>query len=92
MALDRSPGRTLETTHDDLSLPLDTRRPSVTTAMRYLESRRFVRTTRGNVEVTDRDGLFRFASPMYGIAEREYARLLGVDFRLNMPSYGKGTA
>lgn len=90
MALDRSPGRTLESTHDDLSLRLDTRRPSVTTAMCYLESRRFVRKTRGNVEVTDREGLVRFASPIYGIAEKEYARLLGTDFRLNMPSYGKG--
>lgn len=86
MALDRSPRRTLEVTHHDLSLRLWTRRPSVTAAMHHLETRRLVQTTRGKVEVTDRAGLVHIASGTYGMAEVGYERLLGLDFRLNVAS------
>lgn len=84
MTLDRSSSRILAITHQELSLPLWTTRPNVTAAMHRLEIRRLIHTMRGSVQVTDRDGLVRLASEIYGPAEDGYARLMGADFRLNL--------
>lgn len=86
MTLDRSSSLILAITHQELSLPLWTTRPNVTAAMHRLEIRRLIHTTRGSVQVTDRDGLVRLTSEIYGPAEDGYARLMGADFRLNLGS------
>jgi CRP-like cAMP-binding protein len=77
MCHDRVPGNELQLTHEFLAIMLAVRRPSVTTALHVLEGNRFIRSERGVIIVTDRQGLEDFASDAYGRPEAEYERLVG---------------
>ncbi|WP_375451791.1 Crp/Fnr family transcriptional regulator [uncultured Devosia sp.] len=82
MTHDRIIGDRLEVTHDLLSTMLACRRPGVTVTLHMLEGRGLIRSNRGHIIVLDRDGLEETANGSYGLAEAEYKRLLGHDFRL----------
>lgn len=76
MAHDRL-GDEIPLTHEYLALMLAVRRPSVTTALQTLESAGYIRGTRGNIHMLDRDGLESFAAAAYGRPEATYTRLIG---------------
>jgi CRP-like cAMP-binding protein len=77
MVQDRMPsGNELRLTHDYLAVMLGVRRPSVTEALHILEGERFIRSTRGQIEILSRNGLIQFAGELYGSAEREHSRLM----------------
>jgi CRP-like cAMP-binding protein len=75
MSQDRLGGTDLGVTHGALAELLAVRRPGVTLALHFLESRGLIKTTRSRIVVLDRDGLRRQADGSYGIAEAEHARL-----------------
>jgi CRP-like cAMP-binding protein len=81
MAHDRIDGDRLYTTHVTLSWLLGVRRPSVTEALHLLEGKGLIRSERNIIIVRDRKGRQEAAGRAYGLAEREYARLIGTDFR-----------
>ncbi len=70
-------GPRLPVVHSDISRALAVRRAGVTLAIHMLESEGAVRARRARIEVLDRNKLRRRAGPTYGIAEEEYARLIG---------------
>jgi ferritin-like metal-binding protein YciE/CRP-like cAMP-binding protein len=70
-------GPRLPVVHSDISRALAVRRAGVTLAIHMLESEGAVRARRARIEVLDRNKLRRRAGPTYGIAEDEYARLIG---------------
>jgi CRP-like cAMP-binding protein len=76
MAADRL-GPQVALTHDYLSLMLGTRRSGVTEGLHILEGEHLVRCTRGQITVTDREGLQVRAGKGYGVPEAEYERLIG---------------
>jgi hypothetical protein len=57
---------------------LGVRRAGVTVALQALEERGLIATKRGQVTVQDRAGLEGVAGDSYGVAEAEYARLIGL--------------
>ena len=69
-------GDNFHITHEFLSTMLAVRRPGVTQALQALEGDGLVRTSRGNVEILDRERLITVANGTYGHAELEYRRLL----------------
>jgi CRP-like cAMP-binding protein len=77
MSQDRLEGANLAVTHGTLAQLLAVRRPGVTLALHFLESKGLIKTTRSRIVVLDRDGLRRQANGSYGIPEAEYARLFG---------------
>ncbi len=77
MAHDRAIGDGLHLTHEFLALMLAVRRPSVTAALQVLEGEHLIRNTRGHIVVRNRPGLEELAGVSYGLAEREYERLVG---------------
>jgi CRP-like cAMP-binding protein len=77
MAHDRVDGNEIHLTHEFLALMLGVRRPGVTVALHILEGNGLVRSTRGMVEVLDREGLIELCDGIYGIPEAEYERLTG---------------
>jgi CRP-like cAMP-binding protein len=81
MVQDRLQTSIFQITHEFLSQMLCTRRPGVTIALHLLEGKGYILSTRGQVEIRDRDGVIEEASGSYGKAEAHYARLLGWDFR-----------
>jgi CRP-like cAMP-binding protein len=81
MAHDRMEGDRLDITHDFLSRILASRRPGVTVSLHILEGKKLIRSNRGHVIITDRQGLEQAARGSYGAAEAEYMRLFGQDFR-----------
>ncbi|AYD05212.1 Crp/Fnr family transcriptional regulator [Neorhizobium sp. NCHU2750] len=80
MARDRI-GHELPLTHDFLALMLGVRRPSVTDALHRLEGRHAIKAERGLVVIKDIEKLKELASPIYGIAEKEYERHIRPDWR-----------
>lgn len=72
-------GPLLPVIHADISRALAVRRAGVTLAIHMLESAGAVRARRAHIEVLDRAELLRRAGPTYGVAEEEYARLIGRD-------------
>ncbi|MBB3237356.1 Crp/Fnr family transcriptional regulator [Phyllobacterium endophyticum] len=78
MVHDRSSGHNLQLTHEFMSVMLGVRRPWVTETLHLLEGKGYIRSTRGNVSIHDRVGLVAEAGGFYGVAEREYEKLLGV--------------
>ena len=82
MTHDRINGDRLDVTHELLATMLACRRPGVTVTLHLLEGKGLLRSNRGHVIILDRDGLERAANGSYGLAENEYARLLGQDYRL----------
>ncbi len=77
MSQDRLGGTNLGVTHGALAQLLAVRRPGVTLALHFLESKGLIKTTRSRIAVLDRDGLRRQADGSYGIPEAEHARLFG---------------
>jgi CRP-like cAMP-binding protein len=77
MSQDRLGGANLGVTHGMLAQLLAVRRPGVTLALHFLESKGLIKTTRSRIMVLDRDGLRSKADGSYGIPEAEYARLFG---------------
>nr|CAD6437889.1 transcriptional regulator [Rhizobium sp. Q54] len=81
MGFDRVDWNTFKVTHDTLAWVVGARRSGVTNALHSLEAQELIRSTRGQPTVLDAQGLREAASESYGLAEREYARLIGEDFR-----------
>ena len=77
MVHDRSDHDDLRLTHEFLAIMLGVRRTGVTLAMHMLEGARMVKARRGVVTILDRSKLIEMAADGYGLAEAEYARLLG---------------
>lgn len=86
MVQDRLQTNVFQITHEFMAQMLCTRRPGVTVALHLLEGKGLISSTRGQVEIRDRDGLVEEAAGSYGKAEAHYARLLGWDFRGRLAS------
>lgn len=76
---DRTSGGNVCITHDFLSIMVGTRRPYITATLQSLEDRRLIRSKRGQITIVDRLGLIHLADGSYGIAEKEYKRLFGLN-------------
>jgi CRP-like cAMP-binding protein len=63
-------------THEFISMMLAVRRSGVTLAVQILEGKGLIRAGRATIEIIDRKGLIEGANGAYGLAEREYARLV----------------
>jgi CRP-like cAMP-binding protein len=74
---DRLDGDELPLTHEFLSIMLGVRRPTLTIATHVLEGAGMIRAKRGRIVVLDRAKLEAAAGDTYGVAEREYERLIG---------------
>src|SRR3954452_11433863 len=77
MTDDRLERDDLPLTHDFLAMMLGVQRPGVTLAMQALESNGLIRASYGRITVLDRAGLETLAKDAYGLAEAEYARVMG---------------
>src|SRR3954447_6064226 len=77
MTDDRVECEDLPLTHDFLSTMLGVQRPGVTMAVQALEASKLIRAKRGGITVLDRAGLEALAKDAYGLAEAEYARVMG---------------
>jgi CRP-like cAMP-binding protein len=75
MAHDRVDGDKLTLTHEFLAIMLGVRRPGVTIALKFLEVRGLIQTSRGVISIVDRKGLEESANGAYGTAEAELQRL-----------------
>lgn len=81
MCDDRVPSKTLELTHEFLSLMLGVRRAGITTDMHVLEGQHAVANRRGKIAIRDRAKLEEFAGTAYGDPEAEYEMLFGETLR-----------
>jgi CRP-like cAMP-binding protein len=70
-------GNSFHITHEFLAIMLAVRRSGVTVALQILEGHGLIRAGRGSIAILDRAGLIKSARGAYGLAEQEYARLLG---------------
>lgn len=70
-------GNDLGLTHEFLSIMLGVRRSGITDQLHLLEGIGAIRSTRGNIRILDRDKLEEIAGGSYGVAEKEYERLIG---------------
>ena len=77
MCHDRVQGDAFELTHEYMALMLGVRRAGVTVALHELEGRGYIRSTRGLVEIRDREAMEMSTDGFYGAPERAYDRLLG---------------
>jgi len=68
----------LSTTHEFLSLMLGVRRAGVTQTLQVLEDQGLISAKRGQITVVNRAKLEAVAGDSYGVAEAEYARLIGL--------------
>lgn len=78
MAHDRAATDEIGLTHEFLAMMLGVRRGGVTVALGGLADVGLIALIRGAVIVRDRAGLKHLAGDGYGLAESEYARLIGV--------------
>lgn len=77
MCHDRTEGDHIPITHEFIAQMLAVRRPSVTTALHVLEGNGLIRSERGFVTIRNRQALEDFGRDAYGLAEKEYERLIG---------------
>ena len=70
-------GDDLNVTHESIAVMLGVRRPGVTVALQTLESMGLIRGARARTRIVDRAGLEQLADGAYGVAEKEYRRLIG---------------
>jgi CRP-like cAMP-binding protein len=84
MAYDRGESESLPLTHEFLSVMLGVRRAGVTVALHNLEGEGLIRATRGVITLTDIEALVCYTDGLYGVAEREYERLLGAPLNASM--------
>ncbi|MFD1610728.1 Crp/Fnr family transcriptional regulator [Sphingomonas tabacisoli] len=80
MGHDRMPDDEVPLTHEYLSFMLAATRTTVTAALSTLADAGMVRTGRGSITILNRTGLERVAAHSYGLAEREYNRLISKTF------------
>jgi len=90
MVHDRVDGDRFCVTRQFLSMMIGVRRPSLTAALQVLETKRFIKSRRGEIFVKDRNGLIDLSQGTYGPAEAEYQRLTGIPLRKS-PSLAKNT-
>jgi CRP-like cAMP-binding protein len=74
MAQDRL-GAQLHLTHDFLGVMLAVRRAGVTTALTQFSNEGLIVTSRGHINVIERERILAIAGPFYGGPSAEYARL-----------------
>lgn len=74
--LDRIQGTELTMTHELIAMMLGMRREGVTQAALKLQQLGLIRYARGHIELLDRHGLEQRSCECYGVANREYRRLL----------------
>ena len=77
MAHDRIERDELTLTHEFLAVMLGVRRPGVTVALNLLEKSGLIRTERGIIFITDRQGLEEHSNGAYATQEAEFQRLFG---------------
>ena len=77
MCHDRIDGDDIAITHEFLALMLGVQRSGATLAVQILEGQHLIRARRGCITIRDRPALLALADGSYGIAEAEYARLIG---------------
>jgi len=75
MVGDRIAASDLPLTHELISIMLASRRAGVTTALGNLHGKGLIDLDRGNIHITDREGLVRVAGVYYGAPEAEYHRV-----------------
>jgi CRP-like cAMP-binding protein len=78
MVHDRVDTDSFYVTHEFLAMMLGVRRPGVTVALQILETKRFIKSQRGEIFMKDRQGLIDLSQGTYGPAETEYERLTGI--------------
>ena len=76
MVHDRAAGDELRLTHEFFLVMLDVRRAGVGVALHDLDSRGLISTTRKSILIKSRASLEVAADGLYGVAERELARLV----------------
>jgi CRP-like cAMP-binding protein len=76
MLHDRSASSNISVTHNFIAVMLAMHRPWVTETLHVLEGKQLIRSTRGNVQILDRAGLIAEAKGLYGMAEKEYERIM----------------
>lgn len=81
MCHDRVSEDTIGLTHEFMAMMLSVRRAGVTEAIHELVEASLVISTRGKIIISNRRGLEALAAGGYGLAEREYERLVGVPLR-----------
>jgi len=77
MADDRTPGNTINLTHEFLAVMLGSRRAGVTAALNHFQKRGILKMQRGVITIVDRNALEEAANGCYGAPEAEYRRLFG---------------
>jgi CRP-like cAMP-binding protein len=77
MCHDRVAGDELNLTHESIAIMLGVRRPGVTVALHGIEALGMIIGARGRTAIVDRAGLEQLAGGAYGVAEKEYRRLIG---------------
>jgi CRP-like cAMP-binding protein len=77
MADDRIEEPVLALRHEFLALMLGVRRPGVTVAIHALEGKGLIKAARGQIRITDRDGLLAESDGCYGAPEAEFRSLFG---------------
>jgi CRP-like cAMP-binding protein len=77
MAQDRMDDHAVPLTHEFLSMMLGVRRPGVTIALQFLEKRGIIRRVRGQISISDREGLKKISNGAYGAPEAEFLRMFG---------------
>ena len=80
MVDDRLGGGSINVVQRDVADVIGVTRPAITVALRALDDSRLIALDRGVIRIRHRSGLIELAQGTYGLAEAEYARLLG-DFR-----------
>jgi CRP-like cAMP-binding protein len=78
MVHDRAERDSFAVTHEFLAVMLGVHRPGVTVALHILEGHHLIKSIRGKISITDREGLVAFTRGAYGPAEVEYERLTGI--------------
>lgn len=84
MCHDRVDGDEIQVGHQHISQMLGVRRATITDTLHVIEERRAIRGERGKITIRNRSLLEEVADSSYGLAEREYRRLIG--------PFGKGAA
>lgn len=77
MCHDRVDGDELLLTHEFLSMMLGVQRAGISLALQNLESAGRIKSRRKRIQIIDRCKLEQLADGSYGVAEAEYARLIG---------------
>jgi CRP-like cAMP-binding protein len=74
MCHDRAGGDTLRLTQEFLAMMLGVARVSVTLSASEIQSKGYIKYSRGSLDIVDRDALEKMACECYGIVRDEYAR------------------